>query len=222
MRKSIWTATLLVGLLAGEASANLLVNGSFEQPAIGSPFVVFNTATQGIPGWTITNGDVDINQNNLLGTDLVAETGEQWIDLNGFGRGIIAQFFATVPGQTYALQFFYADNPFSNGSGSQTGVEKTGAFTVRDPLDGNVIITQGGFSHSTTTGADADWTDSGILLFTAASTLTRLAFSGDVDSGSTGPFLDSVSVTAVPEPTTLALFGLMLAGLALARRPGAA
>lgn len=211
MNKTLCTVALLGGLTAGEASATLIVNGSFEQPIINADFVVFNTTTQGIPGWTITSNDVDIVRNNILGTSIEAHDGTQWLDLNGFSRGIIAQFFDTVVGQSYALRFFYADNPFSNASGSQLGVEKTGNFTVRD--DSLTLITSGAFSHSTTTAATADWFDSGIIHFTATSASTRLAFSGDVDSASTGVFLDSVSVTAVPVPATLPLIGLGLIGL---------
>jgi len=207
MNKVLCTVALLGGLTAGEASANLIVNGSFEEPVIAAGFVVFNSVGQGIPGWTITSNDVDIDRNNVLGTNIEAHDGSQWIDLNGFSRGIIAQFFDTVVGQGYALRFFYADNPFNNTE----GVEKTGNFTVRD--DSFALIAQGEFSHSTTTGAGADWFDSGIIQFVAASASTRLAFSGDLDSGSVGVYLDSVSVTAVPEPATLSLIGLGLMGL---------
>ena len=207
MNKALCTVALLASVTAGEAGANLIVNGSFEEPVISADFVVFNSALQGIPGWTITLNDVDIDRSNLLGTNIEAHSGNQWIDLNGFSRGIIAQFFDTVIGQTYALRFFYADNPFNN----QTGVEKTGNFTVRD--DAFALITDGEFSHSTTTGGGADWFDSGIIHFTATSATTRLAFSGDIDGDATGVFLDSVSVTAVPVPATLSLIGLGLIGL---------
>jgi hypothetical protein len=195
-----------------EARANLILNGSFELPEIGvATFELFNTGTQGIPSWEITSGDVDIVSDNLLGTNIVAQKGDQWLDLNGFQRGIIAQFFPTDIGRTYVLEFYYSDNPFSNANGSQTGVEKTGNFSIRDTSNA-LLIPLGAFSHSTATGNGADWTYSGRIAFVATTAQTRLAFSGDVDSLSTGVFIDDVSVT-VPEPATLSLFALAVGGV---------
>ena len=45
-----------------------------------------------------------------------------------------------------------------------------------------------------------------------------LMFAATGYSNSLGGFVDNVSLTAVPEPGTLALFGLGLMGLVLARR----
>jgi hypothetical protein len=72
-----------------------------------------------------------------------------------------------------------------------------------------VELTSRMFSHSTTTGADADWIYSGDIVFTATSDVTRIAFSGDAATGSTGPFIDNV-VVRVPEPASVALVLLAL------------
>ncbi len=40
------------------------------------------------------------------------------VDLNGFVRGSIYQYFPTVLGQLYTLTFAYADNPLEGGISS--------------------------------------------------------------------------------------------------------
>ena len=212
---------LAIALLFGATDAygaNLLTNGSFETPIVSS-FQVIGTAGEPAGfGWDVFAGDVDVDRSNLLGTSLLAQDGEQWLDLNGFEQGFIQQFFPTAPGVNYRVSFYYADNPFSNGSGSQQGVLKSGNMTIRNAADSALLASQA-FVHSTTTGANADWIYSGDIFFTAASALTRIAFSGDGDSGSTGPFIDNVTVQ-IPEPGSL---GLVLVALGVAavilRRP---
>jgi Protein of unknown function (DUF642)/PEP-CTERM motif len=216
MNITLCTVLFACALTINNAHANLILNGSFEQPNIVPDWVVYDTVLQGIPGWTIASGDVDIVQNNILGTAILAHDGEQWIDLNGNSLGSIAQLFDTIVGELYALRFFYSDNPFNNANGPQFGVEKSGNFTVSDDTT-SAILTQGAFSHSTTTGSNANWTDSGLIQFTATGAQTRLAFSGDPLMLSTGIFLDSVSVNRVPEPTTIPLLGISLIGFYAAR-----
>lgn len=73
--------------------ANLIVNGSFEQP-LGA-----------IPGWTVTFGDID----QLSGWQ--AADGTYSLDLNGFHPGGVQQTLATNPGVQYTIGFALSKNP---------------------------------------------------------------------------------------------------------------
>jgi hypothetical protein len=215
--RPVLAALCLSALSLTPAYANLIGNGSFETPVINADFEVFANGAA-IGNWTVQFTNVDIVRNNILGTSIVAHDGTQWLDLNGYDRGGVFQFIATVPGVAYDFRFWYSDNPFSNAQGSQLGVAKTGNWTIRDGGTNALLLPLGNFTHDTATGAGADWRDSGLIRFVATSASTRIAFSGDVNLLSTGPMIDDVSVEAVPEPASIALLGAAVVGLAMQRR----
>jgi len=101
---------------------------------------------------------------------------------------------------------------------SQLGVPKTGNWMIRDGGTNALLLPLGSFTHSTTTAADADWRDSGLIRFIATSVSTRIAFSGDVNLLSTGPMIDNVSVEAVPEPGVAWLLGAGVIAVGVVRR----
>ena len=107
---ALWLA-LLLGVTAipqANAAANLLTNGSFEDPPGINPYQSFSPG-ESFPGWTIENGTVEIT----AGTHWQAAAGAQSLDLNGIFDliGTISQDFATIPGQSYTVRFAYAGNP---------------------------------------------------------------------------------------------------------------
>jgi hypothetical protein len=73
------------------------------------------------------------------------------------------------------------------------------------------------FSVAGATHSDMDWVYQS-LQFAAASNSTTLSFLSQTTGNFYGPAIDDVSVTPVPEPATMALFGSGLVTLYLRKR----
>jgi len=210
LRSIALASALSLGALT--AHANLLTNGGFEDIG-GAALQGWGGYTYGagytlpMPGWDVT-GTVDITI--TPSTWGPADSGTHALDLNGFETGSIAQSFATTIGQKYDVSFAYSRN------------------VAGAPDPATAFATAGGSMLNISAANDGSFGSVGAMLwknagfsFTASALSSTLSFTSTV-GGSGGVFLDSVSVTAVPEPET---YALMLAGLSavafVARRRGA-
>lgn len=204
MKKMIVAALSLVAA-ASPASAELIVNGGFEQPGVTGPCCT-TTPPDALPGWTVTAGDVNVVIGTFGSTNgNLAYEGSQYLDIVGQQpNGAMQQTFNTVAGRLYTVSFAYAHNLFG-GAPSATGV-----FSV-DVLGG--ILT-----HTGGTTNDLGWSTY-LGQFTATGSTATLAFSGAQSTDNAGLFLDAVSVT-VPEPATWAMLilGMGAVGGAMRRK----
>jgi hypothetical protein len=188
-------AAALALAAAGPAALaqNLVVNGSFESPGNGQ------TQVSTVPdGWSLidTANGVDIIGAGLGGR--VAADGLQFLDLIGGGRGAfpsgVYPDLALTAGTTYRLQFAFNGAIYDDGSPTPAAVPKA---NVASP-----------------------WQVAAVTFTAQATGLHRLSFS--TDSGAWGsPYVDAVSVTAVPEPGTWAMAAAGLPGLGAWRRRAA-
>ncbi len=93
---------------ASAADANLIVNGSFEEPSVwqSSAVTEYAAGSTEMPGWTVGGNSVD-----LIGeTYWAAEDGDQSLDLSGSAPGSVTQTVATTPGANYTLTWYMAGN----------------------------------------------------------------------------------------------------------------
>ncbi|WP_333607464.1 PEP-CTERM sorting domain-containing protein [Arsukibacterium sp.] len=207
IRMLLGAASLLAASFSSQAT--LIVNGDFESNTVNpGNWKVF--ISEQVAGWEGSNIEI---WNALQG--VTAASGNQFIELNAHGikdsvnpnnagPWSIFQLFATDVGQQYEFSFFYRAR--NNGS-EQFKVDLADISWV--------------FNDHTTAG----WTTFSSV-FTANSRNTLLRFTS-LNDGSTGNFLDGISVVAlqngqttqaVPEPATLAAFGLGLLALVGSRR----
>jgi len=174
------------------AGPNLIVNGGFESPTIGTGSYAISPA---IPGWTSTIGDGIEIQRWIAGTPY---EGNQFVELDSNNSSNMFQDIATDFGKTYRLSFAYSPRPGVPAASNNINIYWDS--NLLDSLTGN--------------GAgDTVWTVYSYAV-KGIGQATRLEFRDMGYSDSLGGYLDDAQLTcnAVPAPGAL-LLGSMGMGL---------
>ena len=189
---------------AGAAHASGVTDGDFTQGAAAGSFTTI-AGGHTIGPWTVTGNSVD-----LIGSywERTPDHGYT-VDLDGNGAGGVRESVGTLAAGTYELGFYLGGNP---DGGPVTKRVKVSIDGITVPFSFNTT----GATHGNM-GYEYEYID-----FTVAHpTSTSVSFTSlDAANNPYGPVLGEVTLTAIPEPASLALMlgALGAFGLAASRR----
>jgi hypothetical protein len=218
-------AALLVAALclaAPAANANLIVNGSFENPDLQTrpcgfaDWCVFQT----MQGWSRVSGSgIEVQRNGAVG-GVATSWGRQYVELDSDNErgglqnqsknsGMASDLFTLNENWTYTLSFQYRPRTnVANDNGIEAYLSDWGGTNAFSRLLVTANEAGGGWRLITV---------SNIAVQTAGN--YRLAFRAIGIANEYGGFIDDVSLTGkAPEPATLALLGAGALGMAALRR----
>jgi hypothetical protein len=209
-KRSIRSFAALVLLFGGvgRVHAGLIVNGSFEDPAVPiGGYTNFLAGSTAITGWTVVGVDSSVVNTSFTqsGITFNAQEGQQWIDLagvtsNDMSSGV-SQSVATTVGREYELSFYV---------GSTTDHSLFFPSTVDLSIDGGSRVHYSNTDPPPTTMLD--WKRFTVD-FTATHSMTNLTFlNGDLRNNYVTA-LDNVQligVASVPEPSSLVMSSILL------------
>jgi len=216
MIKLILASAAFASLVLPAQAVPTIANGSFEADQFSSGGTLGLGCSNTLTGWvahcsadaTYPWGLPKTNDYNAGPTPY----GTQWVILGDYGRGgswIEQTVNGFTPGTTYKLSFALASE-YSAGTGSNICV----SFTAGDCSTGSNFTAPLRGPHFWDT-----W-ETRSLTFKALSPTMTIHFEGVPNALSADVGLDNVviSTAAVPEPMSIALIGLGLAGVAVSRR----
>lgn len=180
----------LNALSNGQRAGNLIVNGSFEEPAVGKGRYVTFATGKSFAGWQVIGaGSVspisgDYAQSRI---SFNAQQGSQWLDMTGPGSNSAAgvqQTVSTQPGAQYEL-VFYVGNVVGGSFGITSSIEVL--------VDGNSL----GISRNASNSPGSQSWGQVKLPITATSNSTTIAFINRDPSNDNSNGLDNVSLMPV-------------------------
>jgi PEP-CTERM motif len=185
-------------LVAGIASANFVVNSSFETPDTNGGWGQFPTDQVG--GWFAEQDSMEVGAGSIYGVS--GYTGNQVLELDSDGNAKISQNFSTLP-TSYTIT---VDAALRSGTDASTASLD---ILWNDVVVGSILPT----SNVLTTYS---------FTVTGTGTMDKLSLLGTGTSDSYGAVVDNVNLNLnaapVPEPASMAVIGIGIAGLLRRRR----